>query len=332
MYYPQACDKLQGADKLSHRLFYLQGDDPYFVEDILKTIYSFYSPGQVLESGPVEKEIITKIKQTSFLDDEYCVVARNINKLDGYMALMERLKKKDYPNRLVLISPEPPKLTQDSIADVFFKELRKRAFYVDCMGISIFNSVRLESMVKYFFRRGGSNIDDAAATLFVANTDMSNLRAVNHEAYRLSTMFLGETITPSMLVTVLSRSPKLRLFALVKHIAVKDLGASIKLVNILMQDGCSANVIIDYLFKFFSKVILLVDYLNLNKFSTSESVAHVLELPLPVVPDYMSAAKNFNIRKLYNALQQLRIASVKVHQGVSPDFCIGSLVLKICRK
>jgi len=331
MYYPQAFDKLTAGDKLSHRLFYFQGDDEYFTEDILKCIHGFYNGVQVLEAKPVEKEIIEKIKQTSLFDEEQLVIVRDIHKLDSFMTLLERIKKKDYINRLVLIASELPKTNKDSMADVFFRDLKKRSFYVDCSSISIFNTNRLGSMVKYFFTRAGANIADDAVELFVANTDMSNLRIVNNEAYRIATVFLGKTVTIPMLIQVLNRSPKLRLFALIKHISVKDTQQTLKIINNLMLDGCSVNSIIDYLYKFFKKVILLVDYMSNNKFPTNEGVAQELEIPLPIVPNYILAAKHYNIRKLYGVLQQLRLASVHLHQGMSPDYCVGNMVLKICR-
>ena len=292
-------------------IYFLMGEEPYYIDKISdfieQNILSEEEKGfnqMVLYGRDVTiEDIVANAKRYPMMAERQVLIIKEAQDLSR---TIEKLV--DYAFN--------PQLTTVLVVNYKYKKIDKRkALYKTIMKIGVvYESKKLyENQVGEWIRRVLSpkdySITPKAAQMLVEflGTDLSN---INNELEKLQIILpKGSQITPELIEENIGISKDYNNFELRKAVGNKDVLKAQQIAK-YFGDNPRSNpmvVTVSLLFNFFSQLLY---YHGLNDIS-SRSVASALRINPYFVNEYISAARNYPMKKVSQVISTLREFDVK---------------------
>lgn len=292
-------------------IYFLMGDEPYYIDKI-----SEYIENNVLEEA--EKgfnqvvmygrdvaidEIVSAAKRFPMMAEKQVIIVKEAQDLSRVIDKLESYAANPQPTTVLVINYKYKKLDK-----------RKKVYKVIAKSGLIFESKKLyENQVADWIRRvlGGKkyNIEPKAAQLLVEflGTDLSK---INNELTKLTSVLPAETIiNADHIEENIGISKDFNNFELRKSVGERNVVKANRIINYFAQNPKNNPLVmtISLLNSFFTQLLM---YHGL-KDKSKTSAAKALGVNPYFIDDYVSAARNYPMRKVSQIIGLLRDADVK---------------------
>ncbi len=241
-------------------------------------------------------DVVAKALSFPMMSQRRVVVVRELEKMAERDQLLTYLQSPCETTVLLLITAKPDFRTK------LFQELRAKALL--CEFRPLYDD-KIPAWIVGRTRAMGKTIDTEAAQL-ISSYVGNGLREIHSELEKLCT-FVGPapSITVDDVRQLVGLSREYNIFELQKAIGRDDLRGSVAILEHMLRNGESAIGMVVMLTKYFQKLLILHDPAHRN--ASDQALAGALHLPLFLMRDYRSAAKNFSparLRRCFNELLQ----------------------------
>jgi len=292
-------------------IYFLMGEEPYYIDKI-----SEYIENNVLEEA--EKgfnqvvmygrdvaidEIVSAAKRFPMMAEKQVIIVKEAQDLSRVIDKLESYAANPQPTTVLVINYKYKKLDK-----------RKKVYKVIAKSGLIFESKKLyENQVADWIRRvlGGKkyNIEPKAAQLLVEflGTDLSK---INNELTKLTSVLPAETIiNADHIEENIGISKDFNNFELRKSVGERNVVKANRIINYFAQNPKNNPLVmtISLLNSFFTQLLM---YHGL-KDKSKTSAAKALGVNPYFIDDYVSAARNYPMRKVSQIIGLLRDADVK---------------------
>ena len=296
--------------KIYHPIYFLMGDETYFIDKI-----SDYIADNVLtdaEKGFNQTILYGKDLEPSTIADN----ARRFPMMANHQVIIVReaqnIKKIEDLESYV----KNPLNSTILVINYKYKTLDKRKTFpksIDQKGI-LFESKKiydnqLPAWISSYLKTQQYTISPQAAAMIAEYLGADLSKVANELDKLIISLPAGTQITPDHIEKNIGISKEFNVFELQNALGERDLLRSNRIIN-YFGDNPSNNpvpVVISSLFGYFSK---LLNYHFLED-KSQNNVASVLQVHPFFVKNYVSAAKNYNIRKLVEIVSILREFDMK---------------------
>ncbi|WP_010179460.1 DNA polymerase III subunit delta [Aquimarina agarilytica] len=300
-------------------IYFLMGDEPYFIDRLTEYIQNNilaeherdFNQTIVYGKDTTVPDIVSMAKRFPMMAERQVVIvkeaqdlSRSIDKLESYA--------------------ENPLATTVLVFCYKYKKLDKRKKITKIIAKNglVFESKKLyENQVGDWIQRvlsgKGFSIDPKAAHMLVEflGTDLGK---INNELEKLQLILpAGTTITPQAIEQNIGISKDFNVFELTKALGTKDVIKAHRICNYFTQNPKEKPLVVtvSLLFSYFSKVM---QYHGLTDKSEAYAASQ-LKVNKFFVKDYISAARNYPMRKVSYIIEKIRAADVKSKGvGASP--------------
>lgn len=312
-------------------VYFLMGEEPYYIDKISefieKNVLTEEEKGfnqMVLYGREVSiEEISDSAKRFPMMSERQVVIvkeaqdlSRTIEKLVSYV--------------------ENPQLSTVLVICYKYKTIDKRKKLYKAIQKSglIYDSKKLyESQVADWIRRvllGKNYKIDTKATLMLVEFLGNDLSKISNELEKLIIVLpLNSTITPKDIEENIGISKDYNNFELRKAIGERNVLNANKIINYFAQNQKANPIVVtvSLLNSFFTQILI---YHSL-KDKSKNSVARALRVNPYFVSDYITAAKNYPMRKVSQVIALLREADVK-SKGVGANLPSGEILKELLFK
>ncbi len=292
-------------------IYFLMGEEPYYIDKI-----SEYIEANVLDEA--EKgfnqtvmygrdvaidEIVSSAKRYPMMAERQVIIVKEAQDLSRTIDKLESYAANPQPTTVLVINYKYKKLDK-----------RKKAYKAIAKNGLIFESKKMyENQVSDWIRRVLSgkkyNIEPKASQLLVEflGTDLSK---ISNELDKLTSVLPAETIINSSHIEEnIGISKDFNNFELRKAVGEKQIVKANRIINYFAQNSKNNPLVmtISLLNSFFTQLLM---YHGL-KDKSKASVARALGVNPYFVDDYVTASKNYPMRKVSQVIGLLRDADVK---------------------
>ena len=312
-------------------IYFLMGEEPYYIDEISKYIEnnvldeSEKGFNQVVMYGRdvAIDEVVSSAKRFPMMAERQVIIVKEAQDLSRSIDKLESYATNPQPSTVLVFNYKYKKLDK-----------RKKVYKAIAKNGVIFESKKLyENQVSDWIRRvlGGKkyNIEPKSAQMLVEflGTDLSK---ISNELNKLTSILPAETIiSPNHIEENIGISKDFNNFELRKAIGNKDVVKSNRIINYFIQNPKSNPLVmtISLLNSFFTQLLM---YHGL-KDKSKASVARALGVNPYFVDDYVSAARNYPMRKVSQIINFLRDADVK-SKGVGANQSHGDILKELVFK
>tara|TARA_R110001632_G_scaffold152588_2_gene270275 strand:+ start:9831 stop:10832 length:1002 start_codon:yes stop_codon:yes gene_type:complete len=312
-------------------IYFLMGEEPYYIDKISdlieETILDEAEKGfnqTVLYGRDVTiEDIVGSAKRFPMMAERQVLIVKEAQDLSRTIEKLTSYAENPQPSTVLVINYKYKKLDKR-------KKLYKA---VDKIGL-IYESKRLyENQVADWIRRVLSGkkyqVEPKAAQMLVEflGTDLSK---INNELEKLITILPKETIiTPEHIEDNIGISKDFNNFELRKAVGEKDVVKANQIINYFTQNPKNNPLVmtISLLNSFFTQVLIYHGLQNKSR----DHVAKALGIRPFFVVDYITAAKNYPMRKVAQIIALLRDADVK-SKGVGANQSNGDILKELLFK
>ncbi|TCI90665.1 DNA polymerase III subunit delta [Tenacibaculum sp. M341] len=313
-------------------IYFLMGEEPYYIDKISDYIEenildeSEKGFNQVVMYGRDVSidEIVSAAKRFPMMAEHQVIIVKEAQDLSRTIDKIDTYAENPQPSTILVFNYKYKKLDK-----------RKKAYKAIAKKGLIFESKKLyENQVGDWIRRVLSgkkfNIEPKAAQMLVEflGTDLSK---ISNELNKLTSVLPKETIiNPSHIEENIGISKDFNNFELRKAVGGKDVVKANRIINYFAQNPKNNPLVmtISLLNSFFTQ---LLSYHGL-KDKSKASVARALGVNPYFVDDYVSAARNYPMRKVSQIIGLLRDADVKskgVGANQSNEDILKELIFRI---
>ena len=312
-------------------IYFLMGEEPYYIDkisDLIEdTILDEAEKGfnqTVLYGRDVTiEDIVGSAKRFPMMAERQVLIVKEAQDLSRTIEKLTSYAENPQPSTVLVINYKYKKLDKR-------KKLYKA---VDKIGL-IYESKRLyDNQVADWIRRVLSGkkyqVEPKAAQMLVEflGTDLSK---INNELEKLITILPKETIiTPEHIEDNIGISKDFNNFELRKAVGEKDVVKANQIINYFTQNPKNNPLVmtISLLNGFFTQVLVYHGLQNKSR----DQVAKALGIRPFFVVDYITAAKNYPMRKVAQIIALLRDADVK-SKGVGANQSNGDILKELLFK
>jgi len=292
-------------------IYFLMGEEPYYIDRISdfieKNVLSEEEKGfnqMVLYGRDVTiEDIVSNAKRYPMMSERQVVIVKEAQELSRTIEKLVSYSENPQPTTVLVINYKYKKIDKRK---ALYKSLKK--------GNVVFESKKLyENQVAEWIRRilspKGYSISPKASQMLVEflGTDLSK---INNELGKLQLIISKDTqITPEIIEENIGISKDYNNFELRKAIGDKDHLKAFKIIN-YFADNPKDNpmvVTVSLLFSFFSQLL----HLHGLHDKSSRAVASSLRINPYFVNEYLSAARNYPMKKVSSVIAILREFDVK---------------------
>jgi len=292
-------------------IYFLMGEEPYYIDRISdfieKNVLSEEEKGfnqMVLYGRDVTiEDIVSNAKRYPMMSERQVVIVKEAQELSRTIEKLVSYSENPQPTTVLVINYKYKKIDKRK---ALYKSLKK--------GNVVFESKKLyENQVAEWIRRTlapkGYSISPKASQMLVEflGTDLSK---INNELGKLQLIISKDTqITPEIIEENIGISKDYNNFELRKAIGDKDHLKAFKIIN-YFADNPKDNpmvVTVSLLFSFFSQLL----HLHGLHDKSSRAVASSLRINPYFVNEYLSAARNYPMKKVSSVIAILREFDVK---------------------
>lgn len=308
-------------------IYFLMGEEPYYIDRI-----SEYIENNVLDESEkgfnqmvmygrdvAIEEIVAAAKRFPMMAEYQVIIVKEAQDLSRTIDKIEAYANQPQPTTVLVFNYKYKKLDK-----------RKKAYKAIAKNGLIFESAKLyENQVADWIRKvlGDKrfNIEPKAAQMLVEflGTDLSK---ISNELNKLVSILPAETIiNPTHIEENIGISKDFNNFELRKAVGQKEIVKANRIINYFAQNPKNNPLVmtISLLNSFFTQLLI---YHGL-KDKSKGSVAKVLGVNPYFVDDYVTAAKNYPMRKVSQIIGLLRDADVK-SKGVGANALPQADILK----
>ncbi len=292
-------------------IYFLMGEEPYYIDKI-----SDYIEAHVLDESEKGfnqivmygrdvsiEEIVSSAKRFPMMAEKQVIIVKEAQDLSRSIDKLESYAVNPQPSTVLVFNYKYKKLDK-----------RKKAYKAIAKSGLIYESKKLyENQVADWIRRvlGGRkfNIEPKAAQMLVEFLG-TDLNKISNELDKLTSVLPAETIiTDKHIEENIGISKDFNNFELRKAVGQRDVVKANRIINYFVQNPKNNPLVmtISLLNSFFTQLLL---YHGL-KDKSKASVAKNLGVNPYFVDDYVSAARNYPMRKVSQIIALLREADVK---------------------
>jgi len=321
----------QIADDIKNKklkpIYFLQGDEPYYIDKISDLIAQSVLTEEeksfnqvVLYGGDVTiNEVISQAKRYPMMADYQVVIVKEAQQLAKKIEDLASYVEQPLPSTILVICYK-------------YKTLdgrKKLAKLIKKNGVLFEGKKLYDNQIPDWIRRilaGKSyKIEDKAALMLTEflGTDLSK---INNELDKLITLLpKGSTISALAIEENIGISKDYNVFELRNAIGVRDVVKANKIINYFAQNPKtnSLSATITMLFSYFTQLLLVHGLPDKSK----ENIARVLKVNPFFVSQYLTAAKNYPMRKVAQIISYLSDADAK-SKGIGAQALTEGDILK----
>jgi len=312
-------------------IYFLMGEEPYYIdkisdfieENILDEAEKGFNQTVMYGRDVSIEDIIGSAKRFPMMSERQVIIIKEAQDLSRTVEKLTSYAENPQPSTVLVINYKYKKLDKR-------KKLYKA---IDKIGL-IYDSKRLyENQVSDWIRRvlGGKKyqVEPKAAQMLVEflGTDLSK---INNELEKLTTILpAGSIITPEHIEENIGISKDFNNFELRKAIGEKDVFKANQIINYFAQNPKNNPLVmtISLLNSFFTQVLMYYGLQNKSR----DHVAKALGIRPFFVTDYITASKNYPMRKVAQIIALLRDADVK-SKGVGASQSSGDILKELLFK
>jgi len=312
-------------------IYFLMGEEPYYIdkisdfieENILDEAEKGFNQTVMYGRDVSIEDIIGSAKRFPMMAERQVIIIKEAQDLSRTVEKLTSYAENPQPSTVLVINYKYKKLDKR-------KKLYKA---IDKIGL-IYDSKRLyENQVSDWIRRvlGGKKyqVEPKAAQMLVEflGTDLSK---INNELEKLTTILpAGSIITPEHIEENIGISKDFNNFELRKAIGEKDVFKANQIINYFAQNPKNNPLVmtISLLNSFFTQVLMYYGLQNKSR----DHVAKALGIRPFFVTDYITASKNYPMRKVAQIIALLRDADVK-SKGVGASQSSGDILKELLFK
>tara|TARA_R110002074_G_scaffold248728_3_gene420632 strand:+ start:269 stop:1270 length:1002 start_codon:yes stop_codon:yes gene_type:complete len=312
-------------------IYFLMGEEPYYIdkisdfieENILDEAEKGFNQTVMYGRDVSIEDIMGSAKRFPMMAERQVIIIKEAQDLSRTIEKLTSYAENPQPSTVLVINYKYKKLDKR-------KKLYKA---IDKIGL-IYDSKRLyENQVSDWIRRvlGGKKyqVEPKAAQMLVEflGTDLSK---INNELEKLTTILpAGSIITPEHIEENIGISKDFNNFELRKAIGEKDVFKANQIINYFAQNPKNNPLVmtISLLNSFFTQVLMYHGLQNKSR----DHVAKALGVRPFFVTDYITASKNYPMRKVAQIIALLRDADVK-SKGVGASQSNGDILKELLFK
>lgn len=292
-------------------IYFLMGEEPYFIDKISDYIQDHMLQEEekgfnqmVLYGRDVSiDEIIGNAKRFPMMAEKQVIIVKEAQDLSRSIEQLTGYAENPQPSTVLVINYKYKKLDKRK---KLHKAIAKSGVIYD--NKRLYDNQVVDWIQKEMHGRGYQIAPKAAQMLleFLGN----ELGKIDNELLKLQLIASkGTTITPELIEENIGISKDFNNFELRKAIGMKDNLKAHRIINYFSQNEKDNPMVVTValLFSFFSQ---LQQYHALSDQSKG-NVARVLKINPFFVGDYVTAAKNYNMKKVSSIISYLREADVK---------------------
>tara|TARA_R100001369_G_scaffold22674_1_gene41290 strand:+ start:46706 stop:47710 length:1005 start_codon:yes stop_codon:yes gene_type:complete len=314
-------------------IYFLMGEEPYYIDKIANYIEDHLMPeeeksfNQMVMYGrdASVEEIISNAKRYPMMAERQVIVVKEAQDLSRTIEKLEAYAENPQPTTTLVVCYKYKKIDK-----------RKKLYKAVAKSGVIFESKRLyENQVADWIQKtlksNGYAISPKAAQMLVEflGTDLSK---IDNELQKLQLIApKGTTISPELIEENIGISKDFNNFELRKALGIRDSLKVHRIINYFSQNTKDNPIVVtvSLLFGYFSQILQYHGLADKSK----ANVAKTLKINPYFVADYVTAARNYPMRKVSSIITYLRETDVKSKgvgaSGVPPGDLLKELVVKI---
>jgi len=308
-------------------IYFLQGEEPYYIDKIsdliAQNILTEEEKGfnqMIIYGGDVSiYDVINHAKRFPMMADYQVIIVKEAQHLSKNIENLVAYAKNPTPTTILVICYKYKKLDgRKTLAKVVKKT-----------GI-LFESKKLydnkiPNWIRQTLKEKGYKIEDKAALMLTEflGTDLSKI--TNELSKLMALLPKGNTISALAIEENIGISKDYNIFELRKAIGLKDIVRANKIINYFAQNP-KTNPLVVTLSLLFSYFVQLLQYHGLQN-KSKDNVARALKMNPYFAADYITAAKNYPMRKVSQIISYLNDADVK-SKGVGASNLPDGEILK----
>lgn len=308
-------------------IYFLMGDEPYYIDKISdfidETVLSEDEKGfnqMVLYGRDITiEDIIDNAKRYPMMAEKQVVIIKEAQDLSRSIENLAAYADHPQPSTVLVLCYKYKTIDKRK---KLYKAIKKNGL--------IFESKKLyENQIADWIRRvlaGKKYKIEGKATLMLVEFLGNDLSKISNELNKLMVVLpVGSTITPTIVEENIGISKDFNNFELRKAVGERNVLNANRIINHFAQNQKANPLImtISLLNSFFTQLLI---YHSL-KDKSNNSVARALGVNPFFVPDYITAGKNYPMRKVSQVIALLRDADVK-SKGVGANALPAGDILK----
>jgi len=321
-----------------HPIYFLQGDEPYFIDAISDFIEANAlnetekSFNQIIMYGKDSRmeEILTNARRFPMMSPRQVLIVKEAQEIQQFGRQETQKLLLDYVE-----NPQPATIlvfchkykTLDG-RKALTKSLIKRAVFVECK--KLYDN-KIPAWIHDYVKSKNATIDPGTAQL-LSDYIGNNLERISGEINKiLLNLAAPAKIDADAVQKYVGISKDYNVFELQKALVLKDRLKAQKIVGYFASNPKlnPAIPIIAVLFSFYSK-LLQVQFANGN---SEQAIAKTLKIRPFLVREYMIAARNYSLGQIINNIGYLRQADSQVkgidNQSTSEGEVLKELIFKL---
>lgn len=308
-------------------IYFLFGDEPYYIDKIADLIaHSVLTEEEksfnqtVLYGSDVSiYEVINYAKRFPMMAEYQVIILKEAQHLSKTLENLANYAEHPVPSTILVICYKYKKLDgRKKLAKMIKKTgllFESKKFYDN----------QIPNWIKMVLAGNGYKIEDKAALMLTEYLG-TDLGKISNELNKLMMLLpKGNTISALAIEENIGISKDYNIFELRKAIGVKNVVKANKIINYFSKNS-KINPLVVTLSLLFSYFVQLLKYHGLTD-KSKKSVAHTLNISPYFVEEYITAAKNYPMRKVSQIISYLNDADVK-SKGVGASNLTDGEILK----
>ena len=321
----------QIADDIKNKklkpIYFLQGDEPYYIDKISDLIAQSVLTEEeksfnqvVLYGGDVTiNEVISQAKRYPMMADYQVVIVKEAQQLAKKIEDLASYAEQPLPSTILVICYKYKTLDGRK---KLTKLIKKNGLLFE--GKKLYDN-QIPDWIRRILSGKSYKIEDKAALMLTEflGTDLSK---INNELDKLITLLpKGSTISALAIEENIGISKDYNVFELCNAIGVRDVVKANKIINYFAQNPKTnpLTITINMLFSYFTQLLLVHGLPDKSK----ENIARVLKVNPFFVTRYLTAAKNYPMRKVAQIISYLSDADAK-SKGIGAQALTEGDILK----
>ncbi|MEM9896095.1 MAG: DNA polymerase III subunit delta [Bacteroidota bacterium] len=330
--------KKEISEKVFHPVYFLQGDETFFIDDLAKTIErdaleeSQKGFNQLVVYGRDSSlpEVVSAAKRYPMMGERSVVIVKEAQELkdwkreDAQQVLISYLDN-PLPSTILVVAYKHKTFDKRSKLG---KALEKNSTFLNAK--KLYDN-QVPDWILSYCRSKNIAIDSAAVRL-LSESIGNNLQRLANEIEKLCLNISGsQTITSDLVHTYVGISKEYNIFELQKALSYRDQLKAQKIVRYFSANPSNNPLVltISSLFSYFSK-ILSIHQIGLND---ERSVAAGIGVNPYFVKEYIQAAHNYPFQKVVQNIEHIHTADLQ-SKGINfatmkDEAILGELIFKL---
>ncbi|MFV0248770.1 MAG: DNA polymerase III subunit delta [Tenacibaculum sp.] len=308
-------------------IYFLMGDEPYFIDKISEHIQN-----KILSEAEKEfdqtitygrdisiEQIVLLAKRFPILAERQLIIVKEAQYLSNTIDKIESYASNPQNSTVLVFNYKYKKLDKRKKT---YKTIAKNGLLFESK--KLYENQVVDWIVKFLANKEFA-IQPQAAQMLVAylGTDLSK---INNELEKLLTVLSAKTtISSEHIEKNIGISKNFNNFELLKAIGQRNIVKANQIINYFAENPKNNPLVmsISLLFSFFTQLFVYHSLIDKSK----NTVAKTLKINPYFVDDYVSAAKNYPMRKVSQIISLLRDADLK-SKGIGANSLPQSAILK----